>query len=722
MKEKRRIRKGILSFALAVIMIFGTLTGILPGTSIKVKAENVTGEWSDGINYSYDTDTGVLTIISNGSTTVEQSTVVFNEYSGPDATINEPFSNISRIVISEGITAIGDGAFKNWYYAMGFGNNLTIVIPSTVTSIGNWAFSSITGYRNSVSVIMNARPGNITTFYTNAFNDSNNGEFITPYVNEWKESDKCSYDSNTNKITFDGTYTGTFTLSSVTYTVTFKDYDGAVLKTQNNVEYNTSATAPSDPTREHYTFTGWDKSFDNVTEDLVVTAQYEINKYTVTFKDYDGAVLKTQNNVEYNTSATAPTDPTREGYTFTGWDKSFTNITANTEVTAQYEINKYTVTFKDYNGNVLKTQENVEYNTSATAPAEPTRDGYTFTGWDKEFTNITEDTTVTATYSINNYTVTWTNYDDSVLDTDTVNYGETPEYTGDTPTKPADAQYTYTFVGWTPAIDTVTGNVTYKATYKETEIKKDNGKKDVSTEVKKDEKSPDLKSSDLTEKFAESTLTAEEQTLIEDALDNGDTVEIDVYLSINDISDDIAAADKAKVEALAADADQLEYFDISLYKEITIGGVSQGANPLQTLATPLKLTISVPKSFPAVASGYTRTYVVIRLHDGKAELLPATVNADGTISFETDKFSTYALAYTDMKEDTSETTTEATTASTTATTTAAASTSDATTASAKAEEKTAPKTGDSMPIAVLVVLMLSAAGALAFMDLKKKKN
>ena len=571
MKEKRRIRKGVLSFVLAVIMIFGTLSGILPGTSIKVKAETATGEWSSGIKYSYDTATGVLTLTGNGSTTVGSSTVVIDNHSDPVQTNNEPFSNISKIVISEGITAIGDFAFDSWHIR----NNITIEIPSTVTSIGNWAFSSITW--GSVSVIMNARPGDITTFYTNAFNGSKNGKFITPYESEWKESDKCSYDSTDNKITFDNNYQGIFTLSAVTYTVTFKDYDGTILKTQENVEYNTSATAPDDPKRE----------------------------------------------------------------------------------------------------------------------------GYTFTGWDKEFTNITADTTITATYSINSYTVTWTNYDDTVLKADTVDYGETPEYTGDTPKKPADAQYTYTFVGWTPEIDTVIANVTYKATYKETEIKKDNGEKDVITDVRKDEKSPDVKVSNLTDEFAESTLTAEEQTLIEDALNNGDAVEVELYLSINDISDAIAAADKAKVETLAADADQLEYFDISLYKEITIGGVSQGVNPMQTLATPLKLTISVPKSFPAVASGYTRTYAVIRLHDGKAELLPATVNSDGTISFETDKFSTYALAYTDTKE---------------------ASTSDATTASAKAEEKTSPKTGDTMPIAVLAVLMLSAAGAFAFMDLKKKKN
>ena len=181
------------------------------------------------------------------------------------------------------------------------------------------------------------------------------------------------------------------------HTVTFKDWDGTVLKTQ-EVQHGGDAEAPADPTRVGYTFTGWDKEFTNITADLVVTAQYEINTYTVTFKDWDGTVLKTQ-EVQYGGDAEAPADPTRTGYTFTGWDKAFTNIMADLVVTAQYEINTYTVTFKDWNGTVLKTQE-VQYGGDAEAPADPTRTGYTFTGWDKAFTNITADLVVTAQYEM----------------------------------------------------------------------------------------------------------------------------------------------------------------------------------------------------------------------------------------------------------------------------------------------------------------------------------
>ena len=280
MKEKRRLRKGVLSFSLAVIMIIGTLTGIVPGTSIKVKAETATGVWSSGIDYSYDTATGVLTLTGNGSTTVGSSTVVINK-NGPESKINEPFSNISRIVISEGITSIGNRAFTDWNIS----NNLTIEIPSTVTSIGNWAFSSIT--YGSVSVIMNASPENITTFYTNAFNGSENGEFITPYASEWKESGKCSYDPTNNRITFDNTYKGIFTLSGVTYTVTYKvingTWDGSSTadKTESVASGARPASVPAGMKADSgYTGGSWDKNPSEATITENTTFTYTFNAKT----------------------------------------------------------------------------------------------------------------------------------------------------------------------------------------------------------------------------------------------------------------------------------------------------------------------------------------------------------------------------------------------------------------------------------------------------------
>ena len=75
-----------------------------------------------------------------------------------------------------------------------------------------------------------------------------------------------------------------------------------------------------------------------------------------------------------------------------------TNVTADITVTAEFAINAYTVTFKDYDGTVL-AEEVVEHGKQQPHPEDPEREGYIFNGWDKEFDNITSDLVVTATYT-----------------------------------------------------------------------------------------------------------------------------------------------------------------------------------------------------------------------------------------------------------------------------------------------------------------------------------
>lgn len=242
------------------------------------------------------------------------------------------------------------------------------------------------------------------------------------------------------------------------YTVTFLDYDGTVLGTD-GVLYGEAATAPEEtPARVGYTFTSWDKAFDNVTSNMTVTAQYAINTYTVKFVDFNGRELKTQ-TVNWNTAATAPANPTFTGYTFTGWDKAFDKVTSDLTVTAQYAINKYTVKFVDFDGKELSVQT-VNWNTAATAPANPTYTGYTFTSWDKAFDKVTSDLTVTAQYAINKYTVKFVDYDGKELSVQTVNWGTAA-------IKPSDPiRWKYTFTGWDKAFNYVTSDLTVTAQYK----------------------------------------------------------------------------------------------------------------------------------------------------------------------------------------------------------------------------------------------------------------
>jgi uncharacterized repeat protein (TIGR02543 family) len=225
------------------------------------------------------------------------------------------------------------------------------------------------------------------------------------------------------------------------YTATFKDYDNTTLGTS-KVDYLTSATAPSDPSRTGYTFNGWDTAFSSMTADITVTATYTINKYTATFKDYDGTTVLGTSEVNYLTAATAPSDPSRAGYTFNGWDTDFSSMTADITVTATYTINQYTATFKDYDGSTVLGTSKVDYLTSATAPSDPTRTGYTFSSWDTDFSSMTADITVTATYTINQYTALFIDYESTILGSSTVDYLTSAS-------APANPSRTgYTFNGW----------------------------------------------------------------------------------------------------------------------------------------------------------------------------------------------------------------------------------------------------------------------------------
>ena len=135
-------------------------------------------------------------------------------------------------------------------------------------------------------------------------------------------------------------------------------------------------------------------------------------------------------------------------------------------------VNKYTVKWVNWDGSEVRTDTEVPYGTELEAPANPTRAAdaqytYTFKGWDKPLEKVTKDVTYTAVYdkAVNKYTVKWVNWDGSEVRTDTeVPYGTKLEAPAD-PTRAADAQYTYTFKGWTPEVKTVTGNATYRATY-----------------------------------------------------------------------------------------------------------------------------------------------------------------------------------------------------------------------------------------------------------------
>ena len=148
-------------------------------------------------------------------------------------------------------------------------------------------------------------------------------------------------------------------------------------------------------TRAGYTQVGWatvdggEKVYDfediyTKNEALTLYPVWNTNKYTITFDTNGGSEIAPITQ-DYGTQIAAPANPTRKGYTFKGWDKEIpeTMPAENITVKAQWEINQYTITF-DTNGGSEIAPITQDYGTEITAPDNPTRKGYTFKGWDKE--------------------------------------------------------------------------------------------------------------------------------------------------------------------------------------------------------------------------------------------------------------------------------------------------------------------------------------------------
>ena len=221
-----------------------------------------------------------------------------------------------------------------------------------------------------------------------------------------------AWDIAFSNVITDLTVTATYSINH--YNVNFKDWNGNILKTE-SVAYLGSATAPTSPTRVGHTFTSWDVAYSSITADLNVTAVYSINSYLVQFYNWDDSPIGTPQPVNYGSGAVAPTNPTRLHYTFKGWDVLFDNIVGDLGVKATFAINTFTVTFKNDDGSIIGTPQTIDYGSAATAPNSPTRTGYKFKNWSLPFNFVSDNMTITAVYDINVYTVTFKNWDGSTI-------------------------------------------------------------------------------------------------------------------------------------------------------------------------------------------------------------------------------------------------------------------------------------------------------------------
>ena len=203
------------------------------------------------------------------------------------------------------------------------------------------------------------------------------------------------------------------------YTVTFNAYGGFPTPDEQHVKSGEKAVLPAEPTLKGHTFAFWYLGEDEenataydfntpVTENITLTAKWNINKYTVTFDSYGGTPVPPAQEVEYGLTATEPaTAPTKTGYTFDGWylgDEKYDfsdAVEQNITLYANWEKNIYTVTYTDgVDGEEVFADQVYENLLSGIdTPAfngTPTRDGYRFTGWEPE---VSDTVTGNVTYA-----------------------------------------------------------------------------------------------------------------------------------------------------------------------------------------------------------------------------------------------------------------------------------------------------------------------------------
>ena len=266
--------------------------------------------------------------------------------------------------------------------------------------------------------------------------------------------------------TGDRSYTATWTPTEYNITLTL---DGGTAVNPTTYTILSEDITLNNPTKTGYTFKGWKLNgvgearmtvtiTTGSTGDKAYTATWQVNQYTITFNSNGGSAVDAITQ-DYATEVEAPTNPERTGYTFAGWTPEVpaTIPAENITCVAQWTINQYTITFNTAGGSVIAPIVQ-DYATAVVAPANPTREGYTFAGWDKDIptTIPAENVTITATWTPVNYTISYNLDGGSVVGVNPTSYTiESAPITLINPTKDG-----YDFAGWTgTGLDAATKNV-----------------------------------------------------------------------------------------------------------------------------------------------------------------------------------------------------------------------------------------------------------------------
>lgn len=294
-------------------------------------------------------------------------------------------------------------------------------------------------------------------------------------------------------VTGDAEYQATFTNEVAShYTVTFKNYNNTEVLQSGEVTTGTmpvySGATPQKPGTLDQIFVWegqWEPALHNVDANVVYTPVFHAYaKYTITYNagEHGTGAEQTAQKTQGTPITLLGATFTRTGYTQSGWSttdggaKTYdlgASYTADANVTLYpvWTISSYTIVWKNADGTVLETDENVPYGaTPEYNGATPVKTGeeqaYSFVGWTPEVTTVNGDAEYTATYTLREYTITWKNADNALLATTMSHWGDTPEYPNPTPTYTDNEHRIYRFVGWTPEVHAVNSDVNvYTAKY-----------------------------------------------------------------------------------------------------------------------------------------------------------------------------------------------------------------------------------------------------------------
>ena len=220
--------------------------------------------------------------------------------------------------------------------------------------------------------------------------------------------------------------TSQITVSSVTYHNIIYRVDGEIYETETYAE-GASITPIAAPTKEGYTFSGWDSVPSTMPEyDVEVNGNFTINQYTVTVK-VDGEVFKTLTQ-DYGSTISIPAAPTKEGYSFSGWQNVVKTVPAEDVVyEANFTVNQYTLKFVA--DGIVVSEKSMDYGSTINIPQAPAKEGYSFMSWGNVAETMpAKNITYTAEYKVNQYKLTYL-IDGRVYKTYMIDFGSeiTPE-------------------------------------------------------------------------------------------------------------------------------------------------------------------------------------------------------------------------------------------------------------------------------------------------------